>query len=66
METVESGSEGGAGAAGGSAFISPGMKNEAGETDPLVLMPEQPAPDSVKNASIASRGKFQFNLTWPV
>jgi hypothetical protein len=53
-------------AAGGSAFISPGKKNEAGETDVLALMPEQPAPNSVKNASIASRDKFQFNLTCPV
>jgi hypothetical protein len=53
----------GAGAAGGSAFISPGMKNVAGETLPPALMPEQPAPHSVINASIASRGKFQFNLT---
>jgi hypothetical protein len=37
-----------------------------GETDVLALMPEQPAPNSVKNASIASRDKFQFNLTRPV
>jgi hypothetical protein len=37
-----------------------------GETDVLALMPEQPAPNSVKNASIASRDKFQFNLTCPL
>jgi hypothetical protein len=37
-----------------------------GETDVPALMPEQPAPNSVKNASIASRGKFQFNLTCPL
>jgi hypothetical protein len=42
------------------------MKNDAGETLPLVLMPEQPAPHSATNASIASRDKFQFNLTCPV
>jgi len=53
-------------AAGGSDLISPGRKNEAGEMLLLALMPPQPAPNSVKNASIASRGKFQFNLTWPV
>ena len=53
-------------AVGGSAFISPGRKNVAGETDVLALMPEQPAPNSVKNASIASRDKFQFNLTCPL
>ena len=51
---------------GGSAFISPGRKNEAGETLPLALMPEQPAPDNNTNASIASHGKNQFNLTCPV
>ena len=51
---------------GGSAFISPGIKNVAGETDVLVLMPEQPALINVKNASIASHGKIQFNLTCPV
>jgi hypothetical protein len=53
-------------AAGGSVFISPGRKNEAGETDAPVLMPEQPALASVKNTSIASHGKFHFNLTCPV
>ena len=42
------------------------MKNEAGETLPLALMPEQPTPHSVKNASIASHSNFQFNLTCPV
>jgi hypothetical protein len=46
--------------------MSPGKKNEAGETLPLALMPEQPAPDSNTNASIASRVKNQFNLTCPV
>jgi len=51
---------------GGSAFISPGIKNVAGETDVPALMPEQPAPASAKNTSIASRRKFQFNLTCPV
>jgi hypothetical protein len=53
-------------AAGGSAFISPGSKNVAGDTVAPVLMPEQPAPASVNNTSIASRDKFQFNLTCPV
>ena len=53
-------------AGGGLAFNSPGKKNEAGETDVLALMPEQPVPDSITNTSIASRGKFQFNLTCPV
>ena len=53
-------------AAGGSAFISPGRKNVAGETDVPALMPEQPAPPSVKNTSIASHRKFHFNLTCPV
>jgi len=52
--------------AGGSAFISPGRKNEAGETVAPVLMPEQPALDNAKNTSIARHGKFQFNLTCPV
>jgi hypothetical protein len=48
---------------GGSAFITPGKKNVAGETLPPALTPEQPAAHSVKNASIASRAKFQLNLT---
>jgi hypothetical protein len=46
----------------GSAF-APGMRNVAGETLPLTLIPEQPALPNVKNVSIASRNKFQFNLT---
>ena len=41
-------------AAGGAAFISPGIKNEAGETVPPALMPAQPGPPSIKNASIDS------------
>ena len=53
-------------AGGGSAFNSPGRKNEAGETDVPALMPPQPALASVTNTSIASPGKFQFNLTCPV
>ena len=52
--------------AGGSAFNSPGRKNEAGETLLLALMPPQPVLNSVKNTSIASHNKFQFNLTCPV
>ncbi len=50
-------------AAGGPAL---GRKNMAGETLPLALMPEQPAPKAASNASIASHGDFQFNLTCPV
>jgi hypothetical protein len=42
------------------------MKNVAGETVVPALMPEQPAPHSVKNTSIASRTKFQLNLICPV
>jgi hypothetical protein len=53
-------------AAGGSAFINPGMKNEAGEILPLALMPEHPAPSNAPKASIASQDQFQFNLTSPV
>jgi hypothetical protein len=54
---------------GGSAFISPGIKNVAGETVPPALTPEQPAlnnPRTASNASIASRADFQLNLTNPV
>jgi hypothetical protein len=51
---------------GGSALIMPGMKKLAGETLPPALTPEQPAAHSVKNASIASRAKFQLNLTHQV
>ena len=54
---------------GGSAFITPGRKNVAGETEPLALMPEHPVPHqppTASNTSIASRADFQFNLTCPV
>jgi hypothetical protein len=46
-----------------SFFIIPGNKNDAGETVVPVWMPLQPALDSANAASIASRIKFQFNLT---
>jgi hypothetical protein len=48
------------------AFNSPGRKNEAGETVVPALMPLHPALNSVKNTSIASHRKLQFNLTCPV
>lgn len=53
-------------AAGGSAFMSPGMKKVAGETVPLALTPEQPVLNKTSASSIASSKKFQFNLTRPV
>ncbi len=51
-------------AAGGGPAL--GKKNMSGETLPLALTPEQPVPGSAANASIASQGDFQFNLTCPV
>jgi hypothetical protein len=51
---------------GGSAFNSPGRKNEAGETLWLALMPPQPVLHSASTISIASAGKFLFILTCPV
>ena len=64
-----SGNEPGAFVGDGAAFRkcpAPGKKKSMGETVVPALMPEQPAPNSVKNAGIASRDKFQFNLTCPV
>jgi hypothetical protein len=64
-----SGNEPGALVGDGSAFRkcpAPGKRKSMGETDVPALMPLHPAPASVKNTSIASRGKLQFNLTWPV
>jgi hypothetical protein len=48
---------------GASFFIIPGNKNDAGETVVPAWMPLQPALDTENAASIASRIKFQFNLT---
>gem|GEM_PF-3296815 len=50
----------------GSAFMMPGNRNVAGETDVPALMPLQPVPASGNTSSIARRAKFQFNLTCPV
>jgi hypothetical protein len=64
-----SGNEPGAFVGDGSAFRkcpAPGKRKSMGETVVPALMPEQPALDSVKNTSIASHNKFQFNLTCPV
>jgi hypothetical protein len=64
-----SGNETGAFVGGGSAFKkcpAPGKRKSAGETDPLALMPLHPALNNVKNTSIASHKKLQFNLTCPV
>jgi hypothetical protein len=49
-------------AAGGVFFI----RNIAGETEPPALMPPQPPVHNATVISIASRKKFQSNLTCPV
>jgi len=50
---------------GGTVFITPGKKNDAGEMVAPVLMPLQPDSASSENAtSIASHKNFQFNITW--
>jgi hypothetical protein len=43
--------------------MNPGSRNVAGETEPVALMPLQPAPRSAKAGRIAKRSNFQFNLT---
>jgi hypothetical protein len=48
---------------GGPAFISPGRKNEAGETLWLALMPPQPALPIASTTSMVSASKFLFILT---
>jgi len=61
-----SGNEPGAFVAGGSMFIMcpiPGRKKSRGETLWVELTPLQPAANNPNAASIASRNKFQFNLT---
>jgi len=63
---VDSGNKTGVLVFGGPAFIIPGSKNVAGETLVPALMPLQPEPNSASAISIASHGKFQFNLTCPV
>jgi hypothetical protein len=50
----------------GAAFISPGRKNDAGETLWLALMPLQPELHRASAISIASHRKLPFNLTCPV
>jgi hypothetical protein len=60
------GNETGVFVAHGAAFRKcpiPGMKKSMGETLWLELMPLQPAANNPIAASIASRSKFQFNLT---
>src|SRR5258706_3942158 len=51
---------------GGPAFMMPGRKNDAGETDVPALIPLQPALNSINAVSIARYTKFTFNLTCPV
>ncbi|HXE41955.1 MAG TPA: hypothetical protein VN516_02935, partial [Candidatus Baltobacteraceae bacterium] len=47
-----------------SFFISPGRKNDAGETLVPALMPEQPTHINANTvANIANNGKLQFNFT---
>ena len=61
-----SGNETGALVVAGSAFRkcpAPGRKKSRGETLWLELTPLQPAANNPNAASIASRSKFQFNLT---
>jgi hypothetical protein len=53
-------------ALGGSAFMMPGRKNDAGETVVPVLIPLQPALSSIIAVSIARHRKFTLNLTCPV
>ncbi len=50
-------------ALGGPAFMSPGRKKVAGETDAPVLMPLQPTLDNATAARTANNMKFQFNFT---
>jgi len=50
---------------GAGAFITPGRKKVAGETEPPTLTPPQPVNDSAIAASIANCTNFQFNLTCP-
>jgi hypothetical protein len=51
---------------GGLAFMSPGRKKLAGDTLLLALMPPQPPLQKNNGTRIASRRKFQFNLTCQV
>jgi hypothetical protein len=53
----------GAFVAGKSAFMMPGKRNVAGETEVPALIPLQPAPQTISATMIARPGKFQFNLT---
>jgi len=58
-----SGNATGALVAGGPAFISPGSRNDAGETLWLALMPPQPALPTASATSVVSASKFLFILT---
>ncbi len=51
---------------GGSAFMIPGKKKEAGVTVWLALIPPQPEVPNASATNIASNEIFQFNLTCTV
>jgi len=52
-------------AGGGSAFMMPGRKNEAGDAVPLALMPEHPAASRPNPVTKAGQSSFLMRkLTW--